>query len=281
MKICNVVTDTGMRLGVVQDDSVAVTDMWESTDAYIKDTSPKRGERLKQAILESESLATGKATVGPALIGPGKVICIGLNYRRHAEETGADIPKAPVVFSKFSDSVAASGDAITIPAVTHQLDYEAELAMVIGREAYHVTEEDALNYVFGYCNANDISARDLQFVNSQWLLGKTGSGFAPLGPFIKTADQVPNPDGLRIRMYRNEELVQNSNTADMIFSCRQIIAYLSHHMVLMPGDVVLTGTPEGVIMGAEPTKRKWLTAGERLTVEIEGLGELKNILVEE
>ncbi len=282
MKICNIVTDRETYLGVVTDNGIVVVDAWNSTDAYVRDPSPAKYETLAHAVSGAQGIPFGSTPpIGPALLKPGKVICIGLNYRRHAEETGADIPTTPVVFSKFSDSVAASGAVISIPKTTRQLDYEAELAIVIGREAQNVSEEESLEYIFGYCNANDISARDLQFVTSQWLLGKTGSGFAPIGPYIKTADQVPNPNNLAIRMYRNGELVQNSNTADMIFSCREIIAYLSRHMVLRAGDIILTGTPEGVIMGQDPAERKWLASGDHLMVEIEGLGQLTNSLIED
>lgn len=212
----------------------------------------------------------------PAVLNPGKLICIGLNYRRHAEETNMPLPAEPVVFGKFSDSVTAHGAAVPYPARTRQLDYEAELAIVIGRTASNVSEADALDYVFGYCCANDLSARDLQMRSGQWLLGKTGEGFAPLGPFIATADEIADPNRLRISARVNGVVVQQSNTSDMIFSCREIIAYLSRHFTLRPGDVILTGTPEGVILGQPEAERVWLKPGDEMTISIEGLGELTN-----
>ncbi|QDH23567.1 fumarylacetoacetate hydrolase family protein [Saccharibacillus brassicae] len=216
----------------------------------------------------------------PAVLNPGKLICIGLNYRRHAEETNMPLPAEPVVFGKFSDSVTAHGTAVPYPVHTRQLDYEAELAIVIGRTASNVSEADALDYVFGYCCANDLSARDLQMRSGQWLLGKTGEGFAPLGPFIATADEIADPNRLRISARVNGVAVQQSNTSDMIFSCREIIAYLSRHFTLRPGDVILTGTPEGVILGKPEAERVWLKPGDEMTISIEGLGELTNIVGE-
>lgn len=214
----------------------------------------------------------------PAVRNPGKLICIGLNYKRHAEETNMPLPKDPVVFSKFSDSAAAHGEMIPYPAETSQLDYEAELCIVIGRTASNVSEEEALHHVFGYCCANDLSARDLQMRSGQWLLGKTGDGFAPIGPFIATSDEIPNPNGLRISATVNGVGVQDSNTSDMIFSCRQIIAYLSRHFTLRPGDIILTGTPEGVVLGRPEAERVWLKPGDEITISIEGLGELTNMI---
>lgn len=216
----------------------------------------------------------------PAVLNPGKLICIGLNYRRHAEETNMPLPAEPVVFGKFSDSVTAHGTAVPYPVHTRQLDYEAELAIVIGRTASNVSEADALDYVFGYCCANDLSARDLQMRSGQWLLGKTGEGFAPLGPFMATADEIADPNRLRISARVNGVVVQQSNTSDMIFSCREIIAYLSRHFTLRPGDVILTGTPEGVILGKPEAERVWLKPGDEMTISIEGLGELTNIVGE-
>jgi 2-keto-4-pentenoate hydratase/2-oxohepta-3-ene-1,7-dioic acid hydratase in catechol pathway len=148
------------------------------------------------------------------------------------------------------------------------------LVIVIGQECRDVSEEHALDYVVGYANGNDLSSRSLQFRTSQWLLGKVLDGFAPVGPYLVTADAVPNPDALSIRGWRNGELVQDSNTSQMIFSCRYLISYLSRYMTLRPGDVIFTGTPEGVILGMPEAERRWMTSGEQFTVAIEGLGEL-------
>lgn len=215
--------------------------------------------------------------LAPCVPAPGKIICIGLNYRRHAEESGMKPPATPMLFSKFNNSLAGHGDPVPIPADAREMDYEAELAIVIGRRCRGVGRDEALQYVFGYCNANDISARDLQFRTSQFLLGKTPDGFCPIGPYLVTASEVPNPDALRIRCLVNGEVRQDSTTADMIFSCAELISYISRYITLEPGDLILTGTPEGVAMG-RPDK-PWLRPGDRVTVEVEGLGSLTNPIV--
>jgi 2-keto-4-pentenoate hydratase/2-oxohepta-3-ene-1,7-dioic acid hydratase in catechol pathway len=214
---------------------------------------------------------------GPPIPAPGKIICIGLNYRRHAEETGAAIPTSPIVFSKFSNTIAAHGDEIPLPKRSAQVDYEAELVVVIGRRAVDVSEADALSVVLGYTNGNDLSARDLQLRTSQWLLGKTPDHFFPFGPILFTADEVPDPQALTVRGWLNGEPRQNSNTADMIFSCAQIISYLSQHMTLEPGDVIATGTPEGVILGMK--EKRWLAPGDEYVIEIGPFGQLSNRMV--
>ena len=215
----------------------------------------------------------------PCVPAPGKILCVGLNYRKHAEETGASIPESPVVFGKFSNALSAHSQDILIPETSTMVDYEAELAIVIGQKTRSISTEDALSAVFGYCTANDVSARDLQKRTSQWLLGKTCDGFCPLGPCLVTADEVPNPDALAIRSTVNGQQRQSSNTKDMIFSCAEIISYISQHMTLEPGDVILTGTPEGVVFGMPPEKQVYLADGDVVTVEVEGLGELRNRMV--
>jgi 2-keto-4-pentenoate hydratase/2-oxohepta-3-ene-1,7-dioic acid hydratase in catechol pathway len=168
---------------------------------------------------------------------------------------------------------------VTLPKTSAEVDYEAELAIVIGKRAKDVSEEEALDYVFGYSCANDLSARDLQLRTSQWLLGKTCDGFCPLGPYLVTADEVGDPNRLYIRTTVNGHVRQQSNTADMIFSCRQIVSYISRHMTLLPGDVILTGTPEGVVLGYPKEKRVYLQPGDVVGVEIERLGVLTNRMV--
>ncbi len=215
--------------------------------------------------------------IGPCVPAPGKIICIGLNYRRHAEESGMKIPTAPVLFSKFDNVLAAHGDDVPIPPDTAQMDYEAELALVIGTGGRHIAEADALAHVFGYFNANDVSARDLQMLSGQWLLGKTPDGFLPIGPYLVTADEVADPHDLRITCTINGEMRQNSNTADLIFDVPQIIGYISRYVTLEPGDIISTGTPEGVALG-RPDK-PWLQPGDVMTVAIDGLGALTNTIV--
>jgi 2-keto-4-pentenoate hydratase/2-oxohepta-3-ene-1,7-dioic acid hydratase in catechol pathway len=213
----------------------------------------------------------------PVVMRPEKIICVGLNYRSHVEETRDKLPDSPVLFSKYANSLAGSGDTIAIPNETRQLDYEGELGIVIGKKGNNIKESDALDYVFGYFIGNDVSARDLQFRTSQWLLGKTGDGFYPCGPFITTADEIKDPQKLNIRTKLNDEIRQDSNTSYMIFSCAYLISYISRFMTLCPGDIISTGTPEGVILGMPEDRRVWIKGGDRVTIEIEGIGKLENV----
>ncbi|BBI34249.1 fumarylacetoacetate hydrolase family protein [Cohnella abietis] len=226
--------------------------------------------------LEEESLK-----LGPCVTHPNKIICVGLNYRKHAKETNMAIPEYPILFNKFNNTLSADGDEIELPRVTEKVDYEAELVIVIGKNAKYVTKEAALSHVYGYCNVNDLSARDLQMRTQQWLLGKTCDGFSPLGPYLVTADEVGDPNNLEIKSFVNGEVRQNSNTSDMIFACDEIVSYISQHFTLTPGDIILTGTPEGVVMGYPPEKQVYLQAGDLVTIEIEKLGSLTNRMVAE
>jgi len=234
----------------------------------------EKSDELPACFLEESTLQ-----FGPCLPNPGKIICVGLNYRKHAEETNAAIPNSPILFSKYHNTIAAHGQRIALPKESVMVDYEAELAMVIGKTTQAVSEEDALTHVFGYCAANDLSARDLQNKTSQWMLGKTCDGFAPIGPFLVTADEVEDPNDLQIGSTVNGEVRQNSNTKDMIFSCAYIISYISRFMTLQPGDLILTGTPEGVVFGMPPDKRVYLKDGDIVTIEVEKLGLLSNMMV--
>jgi 2-keto-4-pentenoate hydratase/2-oxohepta-3-ene-1,7-dioic acid hydratase in catechol pathway len=216
-------------------------------------------------------------TLGPAVPTPGKILCVGLNYRKHAEESGAAIPTTPVLFSKFNNTIAAPNEDVPLTDAAKEYDYEVELGVVIGKTAKNVAEGDALGTVFGYVTANDVSARDLQTRTSQWLLGKTMDKFLPIGPYLVTADEVPNPQALQLRTWLNGELRQDSNTEDMIFSVAEIIAYASKHFTLEPGDVIVTGTPSGVILGM--AEKNWMVPGDLVEVEVEGLGKLANRMV--
>jgi 2-keto-4-pentenoate hydratase/2-oxohepta-3-ene-1,7-dioic acid hydratase in catechol pathway len=195
-------------------------------------------------------------------------------------ETGATIPEVPILFSKYANALAAHREDIRIPPETSQVDYEVELGVVIGRPARRVAAERALDYVAGYCVANDVSARDLQMRTSQWMLGKMLDGFLPLGPYLVTADEVPEPQALGLRCFVNGEKRQDSSTSDMIFSVAEIVSYTSRYVTLEPGDLIITGTPAGVILGM-PEPRPWLAAGDVLELEIDGLGRLVNRLVAE
>ena len=218
-------------------------------------------------------------TLGPCVPNPEKILCVGLNYRRHIAETGAQVPEVPVLFSKFENALAATGEPVPLPQHVVQYDYEAELAVVIGKKAKYVSEDEALDYVLGYCNANDISARELQMRTSQWLLGKTLDRFLPLGPYLVTPDEVGDPQQLPVRCWLNGELRQDSNTADMLFSAAQVISYASQYMTLEPGDIISTGTPEGVILGK--ADKVWMKPGDEVTIEVGNLGRLTNRMVAE
>jgi 2-keto-4-pentenoate hydratase/2-oxohepta-3-ene-1,7-dioic acid hydratase in catechol pathway len=216
-------------------------------------------------------------TLGPSVPNPGKIVCVGLNYRKHAEETGAAIPTSPVLFSKFLNTIAAPDEDVPLTDAATQYDYEVELAVVMGETAKNVSAADALKTVFGFSTANDLSARDLQTRTSQWLLGKTMDKFMPIGPYLATADEVPDPQKLAIRTWLNGDLRQNSNTDDMIFPVAEIVSYISRHFTLEPGDVIITGTPEGVILGM--AEKRWMLPGDVVEVEVEGLGKLRNRMV--
>jgi 2-keto-4-pentenoate hydratase/2-oxohepta-3-ene-1,7-dioic acid hydratase in catechol pathway len=220
-------------------------------------------------------------TYGPCVVQPNKIICVGLNYRKHADETNAQYPQVPILFNKFNNTLTGHKRDIAVPIVTEKLDYEVELGVVIGKKAKYVSKAEALDYVFGYCTVNDLSARDLQLKTPQWLLGKTCDDFSPVGPYLVTADEVGDPQKLNLKTIVNGEVRQNSNTEDMIFSIAEIVSYISQHMTLVPGDLILTGTPEGVVLGRPEAEQVYLQPGDVVTVEIENLGALTNTFVKE
>ena len=193
----------------------------------------------------------------------------------HAEETGAPIPEQPIVFSKYPNCLVGSGEPVVIPPITTKVDYEAELAVVIGRAARNGSEAEALDHVYGYTNANDVSARDIQLgEGGQWTRGKAIDTFCPLGPYLVTRDEIEDPQNLFIRCTLNDKIVQDGSTSKMIFSVAELVAFLSTGMTLEPGDVIITGTPPGVGMARDP--QLWMKPGDNVTVEIEGLGALTN-----
>jgi 2-keto-4-pentenoate hydratase/2-oxohepta-3-ene-1,7-dioic acid hydratase in catechol pathway len=240
-------------------------------------------QAVNRTLASCSDVLLGKAglKLGPCVTHPNKIICVGLNYRKHAEETNAPIPEYPILFSKFSNTLAADGEDVPLPRTSQKVDYEAELVIVIGKTAKYVAKEEALDYVFGYCAANDLSARDLQIRTQQWLLGKSCDKFSPLGPYLVTADEVGDPNALDIKCIVNGEVRQHSNTSDMIFRCDEIVSYISHHMTLLPGDIILTGTPEGVVLGKLPENQVYLNAGDIVTINIEKLGSLTNRMISE
>ncbi len=210
---------------------------------------------------------------------PGKIICIGLNYSDHAREANLPIPEYPVVFSKYNNTVIGPGDAIVLPRASQEVDYEAELGFVIGRRGHHIPEHEALSYVAGYLAVNDVSARDFQRRTSQWTIGKVFDTFAPMGPALVTADEVPDPHQLAIRLTLDGEVMQDSSTSNLIFNIPQLVASLSEVMTLEAGDVVSTGTPPGVGMARKPPR--YMRAGEVVSIHIERVGTLTNPVVAE
>ncbi|MBA3871064.1 MAG: fumarylacetoacetate hydrolase family protein [Anaerolineae bacterium] len=210
---------------------------------------------------------------------PGKIICIGLNYSDHAAKTGQPIPTIPIVFSKYTNTVIATGENIVLPRVTNQVDYEAELGFVIGKTARYITAANALDYVAGYLPVNDVSARDYQNRTSQWMMGKTFDTFAPMGPALVTSDEIADAGNLKINLTINGETLQNSNTNKLIFGISQLVENLSEVMTLEPGDVISTGTPPGVGVARNP--KRFMKAGDVVNITIEGLGTLSNPVVAE
>ena len=204
---------------------------------------------------------------------PGKIVCVGLNYRDHAEESGMEIPQRPLLFAKWPNSLIGPGRPIVLPEQAKEVDYEAELGVVIGKRAQRVPVAEALQYVGGYVCANEVSARDIQFADGQWTRGKSFDTFGPVGP-ITPADQVPDPQALKIRCLLNGEVVQDSSTSEMIFTVAEVIAFTSDGITLDPGDLILTGTPAGVGFGRKPPV--YLADGDEVTIEIEGVGSLTN-----
>jgi 2-keto-4-pentenoate hydratase/2-oxohepta-3-ene-1,7-dioic acid hydratase in catechol pathway len=206
---------------------------------------------------------------------PGKIVCVGLNYMDHCREQNVKVPERPLLFAKFATAITGPYDPVMWdPALTCQVDFEVELGVVIGRTARLVTEETALDYVFGYTVANDISARDLQFSDVQWVRGKSLDTFCPIGPAIVTADEIPDPQVLALRTTVNGVILQDSNTAEMIFGVRELIAFISRSFTLEPGDLILTGTPHGVGVFRNP--QVFLKDGDQVVVEVENIGRLEN-----
>ncbi|EZH67495.1 5-carboxymethyl-2-hydroxymuconate isomerase [Bacillaceae bacterium JMAK1] len=286
MKLANLEVNGVSNLGVCINDSVIDvttalaneqrTNLPTSMMDYIKadDYTKRAFQDYVTTLSETNSakVAESEVTFGPVVPHPEKIICVGLNYRKHADETNSPYPEVPILFNKFNNTLTGHNHDVVVPAVTNELDYEVELAIVIGQTASQVSEEEALNYVLGYATANDLSARDLQLRTPQWLLGKTLDDFNPIGPYLVTTDEVPDPQQLALTTTVNEETRQDSNTSDMIFSCKEIISYISKHFTLKPGDIILTGTPEGVTMGMPETEREYLKSGDTVTVSIEKLG---------
>lgn len=237
-----------------------------------------KGQADAQAAIEKGTTTHDPATARllAPIPDPQKIICIGLNYRDHAEETGAPIPSEPVLFSKYPSALIGHGEPIVLPAVSNEVDFEAELVVVIGRRGRSIASDKAMEHVGGYAVGHDVSARDwqLQKPAKQWMAGKTFDTFAPVGPELVTADEVADPHKLGIRLRLNGQTMQDSNTEQLIFRIEQVVSYLSTIMTLEPGDLIFTGTPPGVGMARKPPV--WLQPGDEVEVEIDGLGILRN-----
>lgn len=241
---------------------------------------------VEQLMLNSTKTEKGKATpkIGDATFlapvsSPPKIICLGLNYRDHAEEAGADIPDEPIIFMKPRTAIVGPDEPIIRPTFVKELDYEAELAIIIGKKGKNIPVSEAEKYVFGYTAFNDISAREIQFKDKQWTRGKSFDTFAPIGPCITTADQIGNPSNLNIRTRVNGELRQDSSTKNMVFNVYEVIYHISRVMTLEPCDIIATGTPAGVAVFTKPTP-KFLSPGDLVEVEIENIGTLRNKVAE-
>lgn len=234
----------------------------------------------QRALVEAPAtavVARGAVSLLAPIPRPGKIICIGLNYREHAAESNQPIPEYPTVFAKYNNTVVGPGAAIVLPTVTEKVDYEAEFAVVIGRTARNVAAADAMSYVAGYTIFNDVSARDYQMRTSQWTVGKTFDTFGPMGPALVSADEITDPHALDISLSINGEVLQSSNTHELIFTVNQLIEDLTSYMTLEPGDLISTGTPSGV--GSARRPQRWLRAGDIVRVEVAGLGVLENPVV--
>ena len=239
----------------------------------------KRVEGLFKAASPRDLLPLDSVHLTAPIPRPPKILCIGLNYRDHAKESKMEVPSVPTVFAKYASSVIGPGDPIVLSSATQKPDYEAEFAVVIGRRAKQVERKRWRECVFGYTIVNDVSARDVQLATSQWTLGKSFDTFAPMGPHVITADEVPDPQALDIRLSIGGETLQHSNTRELIFGVPELIEYLSRMITLEPGDIISTGTPAGVGLGRTPPR--WLQPGEEILIEIEKIGTLRNPVIAE
>jgi 2-keto-4-pentenoate hydratase/2-oxohepta-3-ene-1,7-dioic acid hydratase in catechol pathway len=281
MKLVSYDAGDGARAGVLEDDRVV--------DAWAALGEPHRGslreliaagrvEDLRATFGNSGTPAhpRGSVTLLPPIPDPDKIICIGLNYGKHAAEGGMDVPSSPTIFGKYRNALAAPGATVQLPALSRKVDYEAEVAFVVGRRAKDVEEADALDHIAGYTLLNDLSARDLQFATPQWMSGKVFDGSAPCGPALVTPDEAGPHDAIGITLTLNGEQMQGATTAELIFSIPRLLSHLSQLMTLEPGDIVATGTPDGVGGAREP--RVWLADGDELVIESPTLGRLETTL---
>ena len=286
MKLVTFTLGDNTRLGLLRGDQVI--DLTSASGGHLPAdmlTFLQQGQAALQLARDIEQsveadLPLAEVKLLAPIPNPSKVVAIGLNYMDHCREQNVEPPKAPIIFAKFSTAIVGPGEPIRWnPALTSQVDYEAELAVVMGQTAKNVPEAEALEYVAGYTICHDVSARDLQFGDGQWVRGKSLDTFCPLGPYLVTRDEIPDPHDLAMRCTVNETVLQSSNTAEMIFRIPFLIAYISRAFTLSPGDVITTGTPAGV--GVFRSPKIFLKDSDVVTIEIEGLGQLTNPCLEE
>lgn len=270
MKIAQYYDHERVRLGWVRGEEIIPLDFEGDMIDFINSR--------QNSSVEEKPIPLGKIRLAPPVTRPSKIIAIGLNYKDHAAESGADLPdlpEAPLIFAKFPNSVTGPDHEITWDKnITQKVDFEAELAVVIGKKAHDCSENEALEAVFGYTCGNDVSARDLQFGDGQWVRGKSLDTFCPIGPWIVTPEDLPDPHALQIQCRLNGRLMQDSHTGLMVFKVPDLIRFFSRHFTLLPGDIIMTGTPHGVGAFREPSV--YMKNGDEIIVEIEGIGQLVN-----
>jgi 2-keto-4-pentenoate hydratase/2-oxohepta-3-ene-1,7-dioic acid hydratase in catechol pathway len=286
MRLATIQTPAGPRAAALREN--ALIDLHATTPALppsvrgILEGGAAALEEVERALARPDAVRYELPAVSllPPITDPRKIVCLGLNYRDHAAESGAPIPKEPVLFSKYATALIGHDQPIVLPPVSQEVDYEAELVIVVGKRGRNISGADALRYVAGYTIGHDVSARDWQLKKDQrqWMVGKTFDTFAPTGPFLVTADEVPGPHELPIRLSLNGQTMQDSNTGQMIFRVSEVLAYLSLVFTLEPGDLIFTGTPPGVGFARKPPV--YLRPGDVVEVEIGGLGVLRNPVVQ-
>lgn len=288
MKLVTFHQDGGLRLGALRQENGKsyVTDLNRADASLPSDIIAfleggeavlAQAKKVLAATPASSGIALESVKLAAPVPRPGKILCIGLNYRDHAAESGVALPEFPTVFTKYNNTVIGTGEAIVIPPATTKPDWEVELGVVIGKTAKNVSEADALNYVGGYVPYHDVSARDYQMRTSQWTMGKTFDTFGPMGPALTTADEISDPHNLNIQLSIDGEVLQKSNTSNLYFTINQLIADITTVMTLEPGDLIATGTPGGVGQSRKPPR--FLQDGEVVRIEIEKLGVLENPVV--
>ena len=285
MRLLNFVDNGKIKLGIEKENKIIDVEKMSlkynvnlpvTMEEVLKDSNGIK--KIERAYKENEEgLNKDNIVYAPCVINPEKILCVGLNYLTHREECDLDIPKEPVIFTKFNSSLAAHREEIELPKDLHEFDYEAELVIVIGKEGKNIDKENANEYIFGYSTGNDLTSRELQFLTSQWTLGKVIDKFTPVGPVIVTKDELDISD-LEVKCEVNGEIRQLASTKDMIFDCYTIVSYVSKYITLKPGDIIFTGTPGGVILGNTNPYNGWLKSGDEIKISIENIGTLINVL---